>query len=91
MEAGHKWKYLAGGGREYLFDLDSDAEEKNNLLKQNPELAQRLRAELAEWSETLDPPGLGKAISAAANRYFDWYLEGKRSIAAPNANRRRRK
>lgn len=86
-----KWKYLVGGGREYLFNLSCDAEEKNSLLKQHPERAQHLRAELAAWSETLDPPGLNKPMSAAANRFFDWYLEGKRSMSTPNANRRGKK
>lgn len=85
-----KWKYLMGGGREYLFDLDTDAEEKNTVLKQHLELAKRLRAELAEWSDTLDPPGLDKTISAAANRYFDWYLDGKRTAPTTSPNRKRK-
>jgi len=87
-----KWKYLVGGSREYLFDLQADAQEKNNLFKQHPELARRLRAELAEWSQTLEPPGLEKTIGATANRFFDWYLEGKQTAptASPSRGRRRR-
>ena len=77
------WKYLTGGGREYLFDLKSDQEEKKNLFQQHPELAQRLRADLKAWSQTLRPPGLGGKIGKAAQKYFDWYLDGKRTEMKP--------
>jgi arylsulfatase A-like enzyme len=73
-----KWKYLRGGPREYLFDLDADVGEKRNILKSHPEIAGRLRAKLNDWSQKLDPPGLEtKSLSTAASRYFDFYLDGK--------------
>lgn len=73
-----KWKFLKGGNREYLFDLDADIEEKHSLLKQHPEVAVRLRSKLADWSKQLDPPGLDAAgMSKAAENYFDFYLDGK--------------
>ena len=73
-----KWKLLRGGDREYLYDLDADLEEENNVAAQHPEVAARLREELAEWAATLDPPGLAAGpMSAPATSYFDYYLDGK--------------
>ena len=72
-----KWKFLKGGDREYLYDLDSDIEEKNSLLKQHPEIASRLRSKLADWATELKPPGLDATLTRAAQNYFDFYLDGK--------------
>jgi arylsulfatase A-like enzyme len=73
-----KWKYLRGGAREYLFDLDSDREEKRNLLAKYPQIAQRMAAKLENWSQELSPPGLEKELmSPVWERYFDYYLDGK--------------
>ncbi len=73
-----KWKFLKGGDREYLYDLDADIEEKNSLLKQHPEIASRLRSKLVDWATELKPPGLDSAnLSTAAKKYFDFYLDGK--------------
>lgn len=76
------WKYLRGGTREYLFDLDKDREEKRNLFEEHPDIAQRLKAKLVKWSRQLNPPGLEtKKMAATWERYFDHYLDGK---LAPN-------
>ncbi|MEL6107247.1 MAG: sulfatase-like hydrolase/transferase [Planctomycetota bacterium] len=73
-----KWKFLKGGDREYLFDLDADIEEKHSRLKDHPEVASRLRSKLADWATELDPPGIDSAgLSGAASDYFDFYLDGK--------------
>lgn len=69
------WKYLVGDGREYLFNLKEDLEEKNNVLKQYPEIAERLKQDLQKWDKTLIPAREGKTDNL--NRYFDFYLEGK--------------
>ncbi|WP_442508116.1 sulfatase family protein [Novipirellula sp. SH528] len=72
------WKLLRGGEREYLYDLKSDIEEKHNLLRKYPEVADRLRRKLTTWSETLAPPGLATGPMAPAwMDYYDFYLEGK--------------
>jgi len=87
------WKYLIGGKREYLFDLASDKEEKNNLLQENQELARQLRSDLETWSQSLQPPGLPAKNTSAGNRYFDWYLDAKRAApetAEENRTNRRR-
>ena len=73
-----QWKLLRGGPREYLYDLDSDLEEKNNLASQRPGVADRLRDALKNWTRDLSPPGLTTtAMSEVWNQYFDFYLEGK--------------
>lgn len=73
-----KWKYLRGGQREYLFDLEADREEKQNLAGKHPEIAKRLSAKLTSWSKGLSPPGLTtKPMSETWEQYFDFYLDGK--------------
>lgn len=57
-----KWKYFTlGDGSEYLVDLENDIEEQDNLLSEYPEEAQKLKADLAEWTEGLMPKGLPTA------------------------------
>jgi N-acetylgalactosamine-6-sulfatase len=41
--------------QEYLFDLEFDPSEKNNLLKDRPADTQRLRSLLVEWEEEVHP------------------------------------
>ena len=41
--------------QEYLFDLEADPGEKNNLLVSRPEDAARLKRLLAEWEESVRP------------------------------------
>ena len=72
------WKLLRGGEREYLYNLQSDIEEKHNLALKHPEIAERLRTRLRTWTAELNPPGLALAPMAPTwNDYFDQYLEGK--------------
>ena len=79
------WKYLRGGAREYLFDVEADREETSNLLAKHPEVAARLQSKLASWSGQLSPPGLEtKSMSPTWEQYFDHYLDGKR-VPRPSA------
>lgn len=80
------WKLLRGGDREYLFNLQTDIEERHDLKSAHPEIANRLRGKLKTWSETLNPPGLTTGPMAKAwMDYYDFYLEGKAPIkAAPS-------
>jgi len=72
------WKLLRGGDREYLFNLKTDPSEKRNLLKDAPEVADRLRRKLVAWSGELEPPGLStEPMARVWNAYFDFYLEGR--------------
>lgn len=77
-----KWKYLRAGQRQYLFDLESDPEEQHDLIGKQPQLAASLRSQWDAWAQSLVPPGLPPQVSAAADSYFDWYLDGKRPATA---------
>jgi uncharacterized sulfatase len=82
-----KWKFLTGGGREYLFDLDKDIEEVNNVINDHPEIAAQLKDELIEWSQDLSPAGLQNgSMSKAATNYFDYYLDGLPGNSQNSAN-----
>lgn len=73
-----KWKFLRGGSREYLFDMAGDPEEKKNLLAGHPEIANRLRKRLSDWTQELEPPGFqGENMPEVWNQYYDHYLDGK--------------
>ena len=82
-----KWKYLRADEREYLFDMENDIEEKNNLLQSHPEIAKELLSELEKWAGTLQLPGMlamkSQGMSRSANEYFNWYLDGKRDAPTP--------
>ncbi len=79
-----EWKYLRGGARDYLFNLSRDKEEQHDVLDQYPEVANRLRDKLTQWSQALDPPGIEtKQMSPTWETYFDFYLDGKPAPPLP--------
>ncbi|MGM0375878.1 MAG: sulfatase-like hydrolase/transferase [Bacteroidota bacterium] len=43
------WKYLKMHDREYLFNLDNDLPEKNNLIEIHPGTTEKLKQELSDW------------------------------------------
>jgi arylsulfatase A-like enzyme len=45
-----KWKLLFNKGSLELYDLQADISEKNNLVKQNPEVVKRLRQTYTAWN-----------------------------------------
>jgi arylsulfatase A-like enzyme len=86
------WKYLAGGDRQYLFNLANDPDEKHDLLAKHPELGRELRGHLETWSQGLMPPGLVPAtLPPAGSGYFDHYLDGKRKPAPSTVDPERKK
>ena len=81
-----KWKYLRGGQREYLFDLEADPGEQRNLIDTNSEIATRLSKQLKSWAQQLHPPGLAtKPMSSVWDSYYDFYLDGKPAPRKPKA------
>ena len=88
-----KWKYLRGDSREYLFDMETDPGETNNLLETSPKLASSLHAELEAWAAMQSPPEIwalrSDGMSRQAAKYFDWYLDGLRATPEP-ANKENR-
>ena len=70
-----RWKYLrAGLQQEYLFDMDSPAVEKQNMLETYPQIAQKLAAELSQWAAELqrqDPP---KMLNPQEQYFYRYYF-----------------
>jgi arylsulfatase A-like enzyme len=50
-----RWKYLAIGANEYLFDLAADERERANLARRHPERLEALRARYTAWNATMPP------------------------------------
>jgi arylsulfatase A-like enzyme len=50
-----KWKYLAIGPNEYLFDLEADERERANLAARQPERLAALRGRHDEWNAGMPP------------------------------------
>jgi arylsulfatase A-like enzyme len=50
-----RWKYLAIGANDYLFDLEADERERANLARRHPERLAGLRGRYAEWNATMPP------------------------------------
>jgi len=48
------WKYLRVGKQEYLFNLDEDIAEKNNLAPQHPEKLKELKAMFKNWESQME-------------------------------------
>ncbi len=51
-----RWKYLAMDSYEYLFDVETDARERANLAKRQPERLAAMRADWEAWAATM--PGI---------------------------------
>ncbi|MGB0743954.1 MAG: sulfatase-like hydrolase/transferase [Opitutales bacterium] len=72
-----QWKLLVAGQRRYLFDLEADHGETNNLIKVHPEIAQKLERKLRTWSSELTPPGLTNGeMKRVWDIYYDHYMDG---------------
>ena len=48
-----KWKLIINDGSEFLFNLSEDLEEKNNLIREELEIAAVLKNELVEWENNV--------------------------------------
>ena len=47
------WKFLVDRDAHFLFDLDADVGERNNLFASRPELAEELRQAFMAWSQSV--------------------------------------
>lgn len=48
-----RYKYLEDGSTQFLFDIDDDSGERNNIFAQHPDEVNRLRALLGDWEDSL--------------------------------------
>jgi len=52
-----KWKYMQDEkGVEYLFDLEADPSEQNNIREQQPELFEKMKEKYARWERKMLKP-----------------------------------
>jgi arylsulfatase A-like enzyme len=68
-----RWKYLKLKDSEYLFDIVTDEREQANLIKVQPDIAKRLKAQYAAWNETMLPYPEDSWSHAANDFYTDRY------------------
>ncbi len=63
------YKFLKAGEKEYLFDISLPLPERENLISQKPDDAEKLKKTLIQWSKELKTPGISKKL----NRESEWY------------------
>lgn len=87
-----EWKLLIGGGdKEFLYNLDMDISEKNNLINENPEIADELRSKLIDWTTQLSPTGLSTTNGYGVWwRYWQYYLNGVEAKDLKNITNKQR-
>jgi len=74
---GGDWKYIVtGSGREFLFNLRRDKEERHSLLAEQRELAVAMRSRLSRWTNQLRPPGLpSDQPNGQERRWYEHYFQ----------------
>jgi arylsulfatase A-like enzyme len=71
-----KWKYIfVGDGRQYLFDLESDQQERKNLYHEHVELARKLHEDLKAWCTELKPAGLPASGKMRERNWYNFYFD----------------
>ena len=71
------YKYLqAGKDKAFLYDLDNDPNEKNNIISKNPRIAKRLHESLQKWTKQLIPAGIPQqALRAQEVNWYNFYFD----------------
>lgn len=72
------WKYLqVGGDTKFLFNMNTDLPESENVLADHPEIAAELQQELIDWSETLYRPGISNlSLAGPEKRWYNHFFPG---------------
>jgi arylsulfatase A-like enzyme len=68
------WKFLKAGNREFLFDVESDKHEHNNLIKEYPDQAEKMKKKLERWAEDLKQPGIYDGEVKREKNWYDHYF-----------------
>ncbi len=71
------YKYLqAGKDKAFLYDLDNDPNEKNNIISKNPRIAKKLQESLQKWTKQLTPAGIPqKALRTQELNWYNFYFD----------------
>lgn len=67
MRAG-RWKYFSSEDGEFLYDLATDARERANRARREPERLAAMRARFAEWEKTVPGVPEGAKVSLITNK-----------------------
>ena len=80
------WKYIVtGSGRELLFNLRRDKEERHSVLAGQRERAAALRAKLSHWAGQLQPPGLpSEPPNLQETRWYEHYFQASDQLPLKN-------
>ncbi len=72
------WKYLqVGGDTKFLFNMNTDLPESENVVADHPEIAAALQQELIDWSETLYRPGISNLpLAGPEQRWYNHFFPG---------------
>ena len=76
------WKYIVtGGGRELLFNLHHDKQERHNLLAEQRDRAAAMRTRLSQWADQLHPPGLpSDPPNGQETRWYKHYFQASDQV-----------
>ncbi len=69
------WKFLKAGNREFLFDVESDEHENNNLITDHPERAKKMKMKLEDWADGLHHPGIYNGKVKREKNWYDHYFK----------------
>ena len=71
------WKYIVtGSGRELLFNLRRDKEERHSVLAEQREHGAAMREKLSHWADQLRPPGLPSTpLNRQEMRWYGHYFQ----------------
>ncbi len=74
-----KWKFLKAGEHEFLFDLEPDGVESDNLIHSYPEKAEELKAALEAWASELKEPGVPEGPITREKNWYNFYFSADTS------------
>jgi len=69
------WKYLISEEREFLFNVETDVHETENLINEHPDKVKKMKDALTQWSQELKHPGIFGPTDRSAEPWFDYYFE----------------
>ena len=68
------YKFLKIGASEFLFNVESDEHENNNLINDHADKAREMKQLLENWGEELHHPGIPDEKTGRAQRWFNHYF-----------------
>ena len=70
-----KYKFLKYADQEYLFNLETDISETNNIISENENIRDELYYKLKDWCDEMPEQGFKTELTPSATKYFNYYLK----------------